>query len=59
MKNRYCTCEEPSEFDDHHEIDCYVTPDLLGWFCYPHDGEIENGAIWVNPKDRARNRARG
>ena len=32
MKKK-CTCEEPSEFDDHHEIDCDLIPDLRGWFC--------------------------
>ena len=51
MKEKKCTCEEPSEFDDRHEIDCDLIPDLRGWFWYPHDGEIENGGAWVNPKD--------
>ena len=50
MKKK-CTCEGPLEFDDHHEPDCDLVPNLSGWFWFPCDGEIENGGVWVNPKD--------
>jgi hypothetical protein len=46
-----CTCIGPLEFDDHHEIACDLIPDLSECFWYPHDGEIENGGVWVDPKD--------
>jgi hypothetical protein len=54
-----CTCEAPSEYNergnpayDRHEINCKLAPDVEGWLWYPHDGELEEGGVLVNPIDR-------
>jgi hypothetical protein len=36
-----------------HFIDCPLAPDVTGWLFYPHDGELENGGIYVNPDDQS------
>jgi len=53
-----CTCNAPSEYNNEdnvsihrHEEECALAPNLEGWLWYPHDGEIENGGVWVNPSD--------
>ena len=46
-----CTCVGPKAFDDHHEIACDLIPDLGACLWYPHDGEIEDGGVWVDPDD--------
>jgi len=27
---------------------------LDGWLFYPHDGELENGGVFVNPQDKSK-----
>jgi hypothetical protein len=56
-----CTCEFPSDHNDpenpaydRHEPDCDLSPDLTGWLFYEHDGELENGGVWVHPTDKRR-----
>jgi hypothetical protein len=50
-----CTCDGPAEFGDgRHEPDCLRAPDLAGWLFYPHDGELEDGGVYVHPTDQAR-----
>jgi hypothetical protein len=46
-----CTCKKPAEFDDHHEIDCDLTPDLTRWRYFSADRELEVGAVFVNHLD--------
>lgn len=52
-----CTCESISEYNsedpiyDRHEPECALSPNLDGWLWYPHDGELENGGVYVNPAD--------
>jgi hypothetical protein len=46
-----CDCD-PDEFGDgRHTPDCPFAPDITGWLFYPHDGELENGGVYVNPDD--------
>jgi hypothetical protein len=55
---RQCTCEVPSDYNslsspdyDRHERGCDLAPNLDDWQFYKHDGELENGGVWVNPSD--------
>jgi hypothetical protein len=48
-----CTCVRPSEYDDRHELGCALTTDLETWLFYDHDGELENGGVYVHPTDRS------
>jgi hypothetical protein len=55
-----CTCEDLSEYNegdprhDRHLFNCALVPDMDGWLWYPHDGELENGGVFVNPADPSR-----
>ena len=58
ITTKQCTCEG-SEYDagdkwDRHTPECALSPDTTGWLWYPHDGEIEDGGVWVNPEDRSK-----
>jgi hypothetical protein len=57
-----CSCQCPSEYnvpenpraDDRHEVYCALTPDLDNWLFYAHDGELEQGGVFVHPTDKSR-----
>jgi hypothetical protein len=52
-----CTCEHPSEYNDggsydRHEITCALAPNISDWLWYAHDGELENGGVYVHPENK-------
>ena len=54
-----CTCGCPHYYNDpdnpaydRHEFECNLAPDLEDWLFYEHDGELEEGGVWVHPTDR-------
>jgi hypothetical protein len=58
MRRLRCTCDTPSEFNrqdvlgyDRHQPKCDLAPNVATWFWYPHDGELEEGGVYVNPAD--------
>jgi hypothetical protein len=48
-----CTCDALSGFDDQHTPECALMPDLRSWLFYPHDGELEDGGVYVHPTDKS------
>jgi hypothetical protein len=30
-----------------------LAPDLKGWLFYPHDGELQNGGVYVHHDDKS------
>jgi hypothetical protein len=56
-----CTCDGPSEYNypnnvayHRHGFECALAPNLNdGWLFYQHDGELEEGGVWVHPADKS------
>jgi len=65
MNTQRCTCRRVSEFNknqgrtaafvpyERHELECALSPDLDDWLFYPHDGELENGGVFVHPDENS------
>ena len=52
------TCDCPSEYNHEdnfimhrHELTCNLAPLVAEWNSFPHDGELEDGGVFVNPAD--------
>ena len=50
-----CTCVGSEYRDDRHTLECLCAPEIPNhWLWYPHDGELENGGVYVDPADRSK-----
>jgi hypothetical protein len=57
-KRKRCTCEEVSQYNsprdkwNRHLPECACSPEITDdWLWYPHDGELEDGGVWIDPGD--------